>query len=220
MSLIYYAYPGNRNIQKAEIAAIVGGVSLKRDESFQMGVDNKKPEFLAKFPPGQVPALDTPHGPVFESNAIARYVAAIGTHSAQLLGDHPYEKAQIEEWIEVGSSLSNAVNTAAAMHRYITYEPVRYEAENKSADRWFGVLESALAGRDHIVLGRLTLADIFLSVTLRTAFQSILLPARAANFPNVTRYARHLFSHQAIKQVFGPVEEVQALPPFHQPAAQ
>ena len=220
MSLVYHAYPGNRNIQKAEIAALIGGVSLKRDESFQMGVDNKKPEFLAKFPPGQVPALDTPHGPVFESNAIARYVAAIGTHAGQLLGDHPYEKAQIDEWIEVSASLTSAVNTAAAMHRYITYEPVRYESENKNADRWLGVLETALAGKEHIVLGRLTLADIFFAVILRTGFQSILIPARAANFPNVSRYARHLFNHGAIKQVFGPVEEVQALPPFHQPAAQ
>lgn len=54
------------------------------------------------------------------------------------------------------------------MHRWVAYEPTRYEAENKNADRWLGVLEAALVGKEHIVLGRLTLADIFLAVTLRT----------------------------------------------------
>ena len=36
--------------------------------------DNKKPEFLSKFPHGKIPALDGADGfKVFETSAIARY---------------------------------------------------------------------------------------------------------------------------------------------------
>ncbi|KAK1308157.1 Elongation factor 1-gamma 1 [Acorus calamus] len=38
-----------------------------------MGVSNKTPEFLQMNPIGKVPVLETPEGPIFESNAIARY---------------------------------------------------------------------------------------------------------------------------------------------------
>ena len=40
--------------------------------AFDMAM-TETPEFLAKFPLGKVPALETPHGGIFESLAIARY---------------------------------------------------------------------------------------------------------------------------------------------------
>jgi len=38
-----------------------------------MFVTTKTPEFLKMNPIGKVPVLETPDGPIFESNAIARY---------------------------------------------------------------------------------------------------------------------------------------------------
>lgn len=57
---------------KAQIAGQYTGVHFEVP-AFQIGVDNKTPEFAAKFPLQKVPALETPEGPLFESNAIARY---------------------------------------------------------------------------------------------------------------------------------------------------
>jgi elongation factor 1-gamma len=38
-----------------------------------MGVTNNSAEFLAKFPLGKVPALETSEGPLYETDAIAQY---------------------------------------------------------------------------------------------------------------------------------------------------
>ncbi|KAE8671123.1 Elongation factor 1-gamma 3 [Hibiscus syriacus] len=61
----------NKNAYKALIAAEYSGVEVRLVENFEMGISNKTPEFLKMNPLGKVPVLETPEGPVFESNAIA-----------------------------------------------------------------------------------------------------------------------------------------------------
>lgn len=54
---------------------------------FTMGVDNKTPEFLAKFPLGKVPVFEGADGfYLSESVAIATYFAQSGPKAGQLLG--------------------------------------------------------------------------------------------------------------------------------------
>ncbi len=49
-------------------------MKLDLPENYVHFEDNKKPEFLAKFPHGKIPALETKDGfRVFETTAIARY---------------------------------------------------------------------------------------------------------------------------------------------------
>ncbi|XP_024170797.1 elongation factor 1-gamma isoform X2 [Rosa chinensis] len=60
-------------------------------KDFEMGLSNKTPEFLKMNPIGKVPVLETPDGPVFESNAIARYV----TH---LKADNPLYGSSLIEY--------------------------------------------------------------------------------------------------------------------------
>nr|MCH1923042.1 glutathione S-transferase N-terminal domain-containing protein [Shewanella ferrihydritica] len=74
MALVLHAGSGNTNAFKALIAAEYSGVKVELVKNFQMGVSNKTPEFLKMNPIGKIPVLETPDGPVFESNAIARYV--------------------------------------------------------------------------------------------------------------------------------------------------
>lgn len=50
------------------------GIKLDLPEHYVHYEDNKKPEFLSKFPLGKIPALDEADGfKVFETTAIARY---------------------------------------------------------------------------------------------------------------------------------------------------
>jgi elongation factor 1-gamma len=65
--------PSGGNAHKAAVCAEFGNIKLEWQADFKMGVDNKTPEFLKKNPNGQVPTMDTPDGPIFESNAIAKY---------------------------------------------------------------------------------------------------------------------------------------------------
>ena len=52
-----YTYPGNKNANKALIAAQYVGVDIEVPSDFQMGVTNKSPEFLKLNPNGKVGAL-------------------------------------------------------------------------------------------------------------------------------------------------------------------
>ena len=55
-------------------AAAFGGLSVDLPEHYVHFEDNKKPEFLAKFPHGKIPALETKEGfCLTETQAIARY---------------------------------------------------------------------------------------------------------------------------------------------------
>ena len=55
-------------------AAAYAGLEIALPASYEHYVDNKKPEFLAKFPHGKVPAFESADGfKVVEGAAIARY---------------------------------------------------------------------------------------------------------------------------------------------------
>ena len=93
-----HTYPGNKNANKALIAAEFAGIPVEVPR-LEMGKSNKPPEFLKLNPFGKVPTLETPEGGVFESNAIARFVARQSpAAAAQLLGKTPIEQAQVDAW--------------------------------------------------------------------------------------------------------------------------
>ena len=95
-----HTYPGNKNANKALIVAEYAGIQIDVPR-FEMGKSNKTPEFLKLNPFGKVPTLETPEGGVFESNAIARFVARQSpSAAAQLLGQSPIEQAQVDAWGE------------------------------------------------------------------------------------------------------------------------
>jgi len=76
MSLILHVGLYNWRAFKILITAEYAGVDLKVPK-FQMEVDNLTDSFLKKNPLGKVPVLETPEGSIFESAAIARYVARL-----------------------------------------------------------------------------------------------------------------------------------------------
>ena len=58
--------------------------------------ESRTPAYLAKFPQGQVPAVEFDDGRCLaQSNAIIRYLARGST----LLPDDPFTQAKIEEWL-------------------------------------------------------------------------------------------------------------------------
>lgn len=66
-------YPNNPRVAKAVIAGKYNGLEVVENK-FEMGVTNKSKEFLAKFPLGKVPAMETADGfTLFESGAMAYY---------------------------------------------------------------------------------------------------------------------------------------------------
>src|SRR3989338_5069356 len=97
-----YSYPNNSNANKALIAAAYGGIYEQVDypNNFKFGVANKTDEFIKISPLGKVPALKCPEGSIFESNAIARYIARKGNNSEGLLGKDAFQQSIIDSWID------------------------------------------------------------------------------------------------------------------------
>ena len=61
-------------IKQIKAAAVLSGLSVDHPESYVHYEDNKKPEFLAKFASGKIPAFEDKEGfTLFEATAIARY---------------------------------------------------------------------------------------------------------------------------------------------------
>jgi elongation factor 1-gamma len=96
MSLTLYTDLGNFRAFKVLIAAEYNGVEITVP-------DLKGPELKAavqsKSPSGRAPVLETPGGAIFESNAIARYVARI-RRDTELYGATFFESAQVDSWVD------------------------------------------------------------------------------------------------------------------------
>ena len=76
-----HTYAGNVHALQSLIIAKYNGIDIEVP-AFEMGKDNKKPDFLAKSPMGKVPVLETSEGCICEAAAIARYIARIGGATA------------------------------------------------------------------------------------------------------------------------------------------
>ncbi|XP_058743184.1 elongation factor 1-gamma 3-like isoform X2 [Vicia villosa] len=130
MALILHTGEGNKNVYKALIAAEYASVQVQYTPNFEFGVSNKTPQFLKMNPLGKVPVLETPHGPVFESNAIARYVARSKDDNT-LYGSSLIEYAQVEQWIDF-SSLEIDSNILRWYYPRLGYGPYLPPAEESA----------------------------------------------------------------------------------------
>jgi glutathione S-transferase len=118
----------------------------------------KTPEYLAVNRFGQVPALR--HGDVtlVQSNVILRYLAdVLGKFDAR----NEAEAREIAQWLDWEADLvSSGVRAVRGAVRFWKADPAVVQFVRGRAERALGMLESALAGRDYLVGGRPTIADI------------------------------------------------------------
>jgi len=140
MALILHAPKRNKNVYKTLIAAEYSGVQLEFAD-FEMSVSNKSPEFLKMNPLGKTPVLETPDGPVFESNAIARYIARLNGDNALFLST-PIDNARIDQWIDFATLKidTNILKWYIPRLGFAPYLPPVEEAANSALKRAFGAL--------------------------------------------------------------------------------
>ncbi|KAJ6389797.1 hypothetical protein OIU77_028006 [Salix suchowensis] len=148
MALILYAGKTNKNAYKTQIAAEYSGVDVKLAENFEMGVTNKTHDFLKMNPIGKVPVLETPEGPVFESNAIARYVTRLKADNP-LYGSSLIDYARIEQWMDFAATEIDAGISKWLYPRlgYQLYLPPAEEAAISALKRALGALNLHLTSK-------------------------------------------------------------------------
>jgi elongation factor 1-gamma len=169
------------------IAAKYNGVDIEVP-AFNVGVDNKKPDFLNKSPLGKVPVLETNEGCIFESNAIARYVARQGKNV--LYGSTPFEAGLIEQWIDFASNeieLPGAVWVFPILG-FIPNNNVATQRAKGDIRKSLEVLNKHLQTRTFLVGHRISLADIVVSMALLRLYQRVLDVGFRKQFVNVNRW--------------------------------
>lgn len=206
MSLKIYSHPNNYRAQKALVAGAYSEVEIAQP-AFKMGVDNKKPAFLAKFPLGKVPCLETPQGPISESNAICRYVAALRPDK-RLLGANYYEGALVSQWIEFSAHTLEPARAAwlYPLDGIMSFNQEIYDECKKDMAAALRVLNDHLLNNTFLVGHEVTLADITVVCALLDLYSKVFTPAFLGAFPNVTRWFTTCINQGAFAKVIGKVQ--------------
>ncbi|XP_059452361.1 elongation factor 1-gamma-like [Corylus avellana] len=214
MALVLHAGNTNKNAYKALIAAEYSGVNIELVKNFEMGVSNKTPEFQKMNPIGKVPVLETPDGPVFESNAIARYVTRLKADNP-LFGSSLIECAHIEQWIDFASLEidANILRWFIPRAGFAVYLPPAEEAAIAGLKRALDALNTHLASNTYLVGHSVTLADIIMICNLVLGFNRILTKSFTSEFPHVERYFWTMVNQPNFRKIVGEVKQTESVPP-------
>lgn len=201
-----YSYPGNFRVQRAHVIADLNGLELK-DAEFQMGVTNKSPEFLAKFPLGKVPAFEGADGfCLTEGAAISTYIAGSGPKAPQLLGTDLKTKALIAEWTLFTETeiVANATPALIAMFGLIPYDEASQGVSAERFERALGKVEATVkSGKKYLVGEELTLADLMVVSALYMAGGPIFDAEMRAKVPATIEYVKGISSIPEFAKFFG-----------------
>jgi glutathione S-transferase len=127
--------------------------------------ETRSAEHRARHPLGHVPVLETEQGAVFESIAICLHVAA---GSALLPPDGTHARALLHQWIFYAVTELEPLlgRLAAEKRKKDTADPARVAHFVEQLEAPLKALDAALEGRDWLVAGRFTIADLVVGALL------------------------------------------------------
>lgn len=161
------------NVQKVLFALEEIGAGYEREDYGRQFGNTALPEYLAMNPAGKVPTLVEGDLVIWESNTILRYLAA--TRAPELTGATPAEVSHVDRWMDFLLAAVNPGYMAAFKGAKLDAvdRPAGFDAQVADLHAQMALVDAHLAGRDHMALDRLTLADIALAPIL----------GRCLNFP-------------------------------------
>lgn len=194
--LTIYGIPKSRAfrcIWAAEEAGIAYAI-----EPVSFGADSKTPEFLAINPNGKVPAMRDGELLLFESLAIC-------LHIARRAGGHfnPGEDdaSRVLQWTLWAAAEIEPSTTRWSYNTFVLPPEKRVPAEAEAGERALikslGVLEQHLEGRDWLVGGAFSVADLVLAAVLLGAYSR---GADLSTRPKVKAWLARCFERPAAKR--------------------
>jgi glutathione S-transferase len=138
------------------------------------GGANRQPEFLARNPAGQCPALALDNGTILaEITAICEYLDEV-TPGASLIGSTAEERAETRMWmrrvdLNILEPMANGFRFGEGLKMFqnrIHCIPLASDDLKATAQKNLAWLDGLMAGKQFICGDRLTLADILLFVFL------------------------------------------------------
>lgn len=193
------------------IRAIVAfaGLSIDLPETYVHFETNKTPAFLAKFPHGKIPALETTDGfKLFETQAIARYIASLAPNTT-LLGSNIKEAALVDQWSAFTDSELNApgrIIFQLLIGAITPYTKPVHTTMVERLERALNTVEKHLATRTFLATERITVADITLASVVQRQCSFVIDAPLRAKLPNLLRHYETIVNHPSLKAVFGETE--------------
>lgn len=169
-----------------------------------LGPEQKSPEHLARQPFGQAPAIEEDGLTLFESGAIALYVAE---KSDDLLPRERIARARATAWVFAAlNSVETWIQQLASIDFFHKKEAWAKDARpgiEKLVRNRLGQLDAVLEGRDYLE-GTFTVGDLMMCDVLRILDHTDIL----ASYPNVSAYkarceARPAFARALKAQIEG-----------------
>jgi glutathione S-transferase len=121
----------------------------------------KRPDFLAKNPFGQVPVIEDGATVVADSNAILVYLATRYDASGRWLPRDPLALARVQEWLSLAAG-ELAFGPAEARVIKLFGASYDYERAKALASRLYAVMDPHLAARRYLAAEHPTIADVAL----------------------------------------------------------
>ncbi|CAH1791784.1 unnamed protein product, partial [Owenia fusiformis] len=210
-----YTYPENFRAAKILIAAKYSGANVKvvsEPPAFKLGETNKSDDFLKKFPLGKVPAFETNDGqPIFESNAIAYYVA-----NDALRGNSTLDATLVQQWVNFADSeiLPASCTWVFPCLGIMQYNKQNTERAKQDIGHALNALNSTLKTRTFLVGERISLADIACATSLVTLYKMVLDPEFRKPYQNVNRWFLTCVNQPEFKAVLGDVTPATTMAQF------
>jgi glutathione S-transferase len=157
----FYRFALSGHSHRVELFLSLLGLAVEPIDVDLVGGAQKKPEFLAKNPFGQVPVIEDGGTAIADSNAILAYLATRYDASGRWLPREPLALARVQEWLSLAAG-ELAFGPAEA--RVIKLFGAKYdEARAKAlAARLYAVMDPHLAARRFLAGDHPTIADIAL----------------------------------------------------------
>jgi elongation factor 1-gamma len=190
--------------------ANINGLEIFVPPGFEFGKTNKTPEYIAKFPLGKIPSLETSTGFLLtEASAIAHYISSSGPKREQLLGSTVEDQALVQQWISFTDSHVRTTLTPLvmpfvnAMFR-APYNPKAEEENLPQLHRWFKYIEAHLKGRKWLVNDAEgpSLADITLAGGIDLGMRYYIDAEMRKEYPELTAWWHRLLAVPEVNEAF------------------
>ncbi|KAN0040702.1 hypothetical protein ACTA71_009040 [Dictyostelium dimigraforme] len=196
-----YTYPQNSRAYKSLIAAKYVNVDIEVP-AFNFETDRNE-EFRTNFPLGKVPALLTEQGPLFESNAMARYVARL--NNSTIYGSDAYTAALNDQWIDYSANEidPNAIPWLYAILGYYDYNAKDTNKAKENMKKVLSFLDAQLLNKPFLTGFRVALADIIVVCSLFNFYRMVFEPTFRSPYVNVNRWFTTCINQPNFKAVIG-----------------
>lgn len=180
-SIRIHGFPLSGHSHRVELFANLAGIAHETITVDLAAGAQKSPEFLALNPAGQVPVIEDGAAVISDSNAILVYLAR--KYAPSYLPSDPVLEAEVQKFLTLAAG---EIAFGPATARLINVFNAPFDAEfcKANAAKVLGKLEAHMEGRDFLVGGTPTIADVAIySYTAHAPEGSVSLEP----YPNVRR---------------------------------